>query len=301
MAENVIIKNGKIHKLDKKDIKKVFTKKLKKLFHYEKIRRKILRKRYKMALDTLYIEFTSYCNLHCRMCPIGMGSEEAKRGFLDQGLFRKIIDNITSDRDIYIRDIFLWQGGEILLHPELKEMLFYLGQAKKDRGKRVRTCLLTNAALLTEEKAEYILNSDSIDEIYFSIDHGNKKGFEEARRGAVWEDVIKKVNDFIDMKNIKGKKITTGIYCITSLNDKELSFSDDFLDLVRRIDYFDPREAHNWDGSQEGLDLGKYSMRDLEPKKGLCGRIENVMAVLCNGLDNVVDILHGQGACKGKR
>jgi len=284
MAKNVEIKNNRIYKLDKRNIGKVLAKKFKKIFKYDKIRKKILRKKYKMVLDALHIEFTSLCNLRCQMCPIGMGLDEVERGSLDVELFKKIINYIAKTLDIHIESIFLWQGGEILLHPKLKEMLYFLGNAKKNCGKPLKTCFLTNVALLTKEKAEYILDSDSMEEIYFSIDCGNKKDFEEARKGAIWEDVIKKANDFIDLRNEKKKKVTIGIFCITSLNDKNLIFSTDFLNLVRRIDYFHPREAHNWDGSHDGLNLGRYAISDINPKKGLCGRIESVMAVLSNGL-----------------
>lgn len=284
MAKNVKIKNNRIYKLDKRNIWKLLAKKFKKILKYDKIRKKMMRKKYKMVLDTLYIEFTSHCNLRCRMCPIGMGSDEARRGSLDVELFKKIINYIMKARDIHVESIFLWQGGEILLHPKLKEMLYFLGEAKKNCGKPIKMCFLTNVALLTKEKAEYILDSDSVDEVYFSIDCGNKKGFEEARKGAIWEDVIKKANDFIDLRNEKKKKVATGIFCITSLNDKNLIFSGDFLNLVQRIDYFHPREAHNWDGSQDGLDLGKYAASDTKPKRGLCNRIESVMAILSNGL-----------------
>lgn len=284
MAKNVEIKNNTIYKLDKRNIRKVLAKKIKKIFRYNKIRKKIRQKRYKMALDTLHIEFTSCCNLHCQMCPVGMGLDTVKKGFMEYELFKKIINYITDTPDIYVESLYLWQGGEILLHPKLKEMLYFLGKAKKNFRRPLKTCFLTNVTLLTKEKAEYILDSDSIDEFYFSIDYGNKKGFEEARKGAIWEDVIKKANDFVDLKNKKGKKVTTGIFCITSLNDKNLVFSEDFLDLIRKIDYFHPREAHNWDGSQDGLDLGKYAASDTKPKQGLCGRIESVMAVLFSGL-----------------
>jgi len=284
MAKNVEIKDNRIYKLDKKDAGKVLAKKFKKIFRYEKIKRHILRRRYKMALDTLYIEFTSSCNLRCQMCPVGMGSDEAKRGFLSVDLFKKIINYIKETPDIYVGSIFLWQAGEILMHPRLGEMLRFLGEAKKSCRVFPKVHFLTNVALLTKEKAGIVLDSDSIDEVYFSIDHGNKQGFEEMRRGAIWEDVIGKANDFIDLKNKKGKKVKTGIFCITSLSDNSLVFSDDFLSLVRRIDYFHPRESHNWDGSQAGLNLGKYAVSDMEPKKGLCNRIENVMAVLANGV-----------------
>jgi sulfatase maturation enzyme AslB (radical SAM superfamily) len=284
MAKNAEIKNGRIYKLDKRNAGKLLAKKLKKIFQYNKIRRNILRKKYRMTLDALHVEFTSSCNLHCRMCPIGMGLDTVKRGLMEPALFKKIINYITDTPDIYVESVFLWQGGENLLHPKLKEMLYFLGSVKKNCRKPLKTCFLTNVTLLTKEKAEYILDSDSIDEFYFSIDCGNKKGFEEARKGAIWEDVIKKANDFVDLKNQKKKKITTGIFCITSLDDKNLVFSEDFLDLVRKIDYFHPREAHNWDGSQDSLDLGKYAASDTKPKRGLCGRIESVMAVLSNGL-----------------
>jgi radical SAM protein with 4Fe4S-binding SPASM domain len=126
-----------------------------------------------------------------------------------------------------------------------------------------------------------ILNSGAVDEIYFSVDGGNKKYFESMRLGAKWVTILKNVDNFINLNKEMGKRITTGIFSIIA-PEKYKAFAPEFLDLVDKIDYFHPRPPHNWDGNFN-LNLGEHKFLDFTPKKGLCGRVTNTVAVLWNG------------------
>lgn len=283
MAANVAIKNNKIIKLDKKNLYKRISKKIKKLIKYDKIKEERLKKKYKMVLGTIHIEFTSYCNLRCQMCPNNIETSVRGKGFMDVSLFKeKIVDYIVDNPQFNFGLLNLWQGGEALLHPGLREILEMLGKAKNDCKNFPQVNFLTNATILNEEKSKIIIDSEAIDEIYFSIDYGNKKDFEAMRVGAKWESTLNNIENFIDKNNKSDKKITTGILSITSLDEPNI-FSPEFLELVRKVDYFHPRPAHNWEGSID-LNLGRHRLSDFTPKKGLCGRITNTLAVLWNGL-----------------
>ena len=65
------------------------------------------------APPSLQIEPTNNCNLRC-ICCSGY-SNERKRGYMDFGLFRRIIDEAA---DIGVKRIHLYLHGEPLLHPE---------------------------------------------------------------------------------------------------------------------------------------------------------------------------------------
>ena len=182
MAINAIVTNNKITMISKRNFFKRILKKIKKLIRYNELRKYILEKKYKMVLGTTHIEFTSYCNLRCQMCPNSIDTDTRGRGFMSVGLFKeKIIDYIVNNPQYSFGDLKLWQGGEVLMHPDFKEMLYIIGEGKKKYKKFPRVNFLTNAMLLDEAKSKIILDSGAIDEIYFSVDGGNKKDFEEKR------------------------------------------------------------------------------------------------------------------------
>jgi radical SAM protein with 4Fe4S-binding SPASM domain len=200
---------------------------------------------------------------------------------MDVGLFKeKIIDYIVNNPQYSFGLINLWQGGEVLLHPKFEEMLYIVGSARKKYKKFPQVNFLTNGMLLDEKKSNIIFASEAVDEIYFSVDGGNKKDFENMRCGAKWETVLKNIDNFINLNNKRDRKVTTGIFSIISLDKQDCA--PDFLNLVNKIDYFHPRPPHNWDGNFS-LNLGEYKSMEFIPKKGLCGRVTNTMAILWNG------------------
>src|SRR5690242_3480100 len=139
---------------------------------------KVDNSRNKGSLDLPYpplrlrIEPTNLCNLKCISCPNGV---EAPRegGFMDMGLYRKIIDEAAS----FPRptEVILYLGGEPLLHANLTDMIEYA--AKKDLFVRFNS----NAALLTSESTESLLTTE-LYEITFSFDDMSPAQYEELRR-----------------------------------------------------------------------------------------------------------------------
>jgi hypothetical protein len=45
--------------------------------------------------DRLYVESTNYCNLKCIMCPTGLGDIRRPKGYMDTGLFQRIVDEVA--------------------------------------------------------------------------------------------------------------------------------------------------------------------------------------------------------------
>jgi MoaA/NifB/PqqE/SkfB family radical SAM enzyme len=85
-------------------------------------------------LLSVHIEPTNGCNLKCALCYSQNPQlfKQRKRGFMDMGLFTKIIDEIIS-ADL-VKEIGLNYGGESLLHPRFVDMLEYASKRKLKIG-----------------------------------------------------------------------------------------------------------------------------------------------------------------------
>jgi MoaA/NifB/PqqE/SkfB family radical SAM enzyme len=227
----------------------------------------------KARLLWLNIEFTSLCDLKCKMCSL---DRTQPKGFMDVGLFEKILNEINTSNEIEVENISLWLGGETLLHPNLLKMLEILAVKRNEVKDFPYVTLLTNANSLYGEKTDALLNADAIDCILFSIDGGTKESFEALRRGAKWEKILRNIREFLSKNNELGKRIRTGM---VSIIDPEKKCSDEFLTLKKSVDEFLPRDLHNWDGSIE-LPLG---IRGSIQKTGLCYPIMRQMAIHWDG------------------
>ena len=234
----------------------------------------------KTRIGVLNIELTSVCNLKCRSCSL----DRKRNDFMDMGFFKEVLDQILNER-IKIREIALFNAGESLMHPRFGEFLEIIELKKEEfkrRGKEFPWVgMVTNATFLDKWKSK-ILATNALDEIRFSVDGGIKKEFEYNRRGAKWEDVLKKINDFLD-ENEKTRRMKTTVY---SLISPKIKVSKEFRDLIKRVDVYVPRTPHNWDGKQE-LDAKIKKMarkgKQFKPKKRFCDIILNSAVILSDG------------------
>ena len=282
MARNILLKDGKIINIEKKGIKRKILRFVKKTTNFDKIRKWVLRKRYKLYMPALNVEFTSCCNLRCRMCITAHGFPPERRGFMDLNFFKRLVDLIYDDNNVCIEYFGLWLGGELLLHPKFTEFLFYLGEKRKETKKKVPYVrMLTNATLLQGKKMHSIIDSQAVDEVFFSVDCGKKEDFEYMRTGAKWDEILGNINQFIELNNAQKKRIITGIHSIIRLD--EGNYDKEFLNLIKKIDFFHPRMAHNWNGHRE-LELGRYEDNNISRNTGLCGGVQVGFCVTWDGL-----------------
>ncbi len=235
---------------------------------------------FRTRIGVLNIELTSLCNLNCRSCSL----DRKRKDFMDLSFFKKVLDQILSER-IKIKEIALFNAGESLLHPRFGEFLKVIEEKKEEfrlHGKEFPfVSIVTNSTRLDKWKHE-ILTTNALDHIRFSVDGGTKKDFEYNRRGAKWEDVLKKINKFLD-ENEKTRRMKTTVYSLISSKAK---VSKEFSDLIKRVDVYVPRTPHNWDGKQE-LDIKIKEMAkkggQFKPRKGFCDIILNSVVILSDG------------------
>ncbi|MCE5328988.1 radical SAM protein [bacterium] len=191
----------------------------------------------------LWIETSARCNLQCRLCvnkdmPVNM------KGDMDFNLYKKIIDEVKD----YVFEINLFHRGEPLLHPQIIEMIEYAGK------NNIKTSLHTNGVLLNHELSGRLIAS-GLNMISFSFDGYTKATYEKNRVGAVYENTLKNIIDFL-----KIKKELNSVKPFTSLQvmefDEEIStkqfliqkreFTKNFINLP--LNKFIIRTPHNWGG-----------------------------------------------------
>lgn len=189
----------------------------------------------------LWIEPTSVCNLRCVMCP-NKELEKAQKGFMDFGLFRKIVDEVKD----FAFDVHLLHRGESLLHPEFFDMVKYA----HDAG--LVTRFHTNGTLLDEEKSRKLIAA-GLDQFAFSIDGFDAETYERVRVGAGFDKTIGNIVRFLEIKKSLGAaKPVTLIELIDQPGLKESAarsrkaFEERFKGLP--LDRIVIKEYHNWAG-----------------------------------------------------
>lgn len=106
-------------------------------------------------LNSVYIEITDTCNLHCSFCPSSTLGE--KRHFMDAGIFSSCIKSIAGVAD----SVYFHILGEPLLHPNFEQFLHALD------GTGLQLNLTTNGTLLPKME-DVLLASKSLRQINFS-------------------------------------------------------------------------------------------------------------------------------------
>jgi len=223
-------------------------------------------------IQCLNVELTNFCNLKCRYCIL---DNSRAKGFMDIRILEKIISEINNQL-VSVKNIALHDAGESLLHPDLGEFLELLALSKHTNPSFPKISIQTNGVLMTPLIRKIILKSNALDFVSFSIDGGNKKDFEHLRKGAIWEKVIKNIDDFISLNNKLGKKVATGM---TSISLGKPQYSPEFKKLVKKLDSFQSIVPHDWDGSKKFKDLKIKK----ESKKSFCHFIFNSLAIKWDG------------------
>ena len=142
--------------------------------------------RFPIHLD---IEATTACNLRCPFCITTHA--KFKKGFMDIGLYKKIIDE-GSEKGLY--SLKLNWRGESLLHPRLFEMISYA----KEKG-IIDVFLNTNATLMTEDIARKMIKS-GLDRVIISFEGHEKKFYESQRVGAIFEKTVENIKKLMELR-----------------------------------------------------------------------------------------------------
>ncbi len=138
---------------------------------------------------SISIEPTTSCNLRCPECPSGLRSFTRPAGMLEEGLFRKVIDELAPTLG-YLTFYF---QGEPFIHPRFLEMVKYASE------KGIYTSTSTNAHYLRDDVARAAVES-SLDRLIVSIDGTSQDTYQSYRIGGSLKKVIEGTQNVIRWK-----------------------------------------------------------------------------------------------------
>lgn len=242
----------------------------------------------------LQIELTNNCNLKCSMCPRQKMTYPI--GFMKIELAKKIIAQCIN-KPVILKLFFL---GESMLHPQLREILYYAHHCE------VRAFIITNGTLINNENAEWLLRYCST--IGVSMDSVDSPVFNSERIGAKFDKIVENVQLLCQKK--KTLNINTGIVIVTMPKNHRalkqiLNFWKSFDVSVSPILRFDWRapSKKNWNHPcSEGLNslvirwdgkttfcCGDINMRNVIGNANKlsieqlwsCQRLNNIRFALC--------------------
>lgn len=144
---------------------------------------------------SISFEPTTSCNLRCPECPSGLRQFSRPTGMLNDGFFRKTMEQLRDDL-LYI--IFYFQG-EPYLNPDFLDMVEYAS----DQG--IYSATSTNAHYLNDENAERTVRS-GLDRMIISIDGTTQETYTNYRIGGDLNKVIDGTKNLIRWKKELGSK-----------------------------------------------------------------------------------------------
>lgn len=174
------------------------------------------------------LELSSICNMQCPMCYTTLDAfKNQKRTFMELNLFKRLINECVKGKAFSIR---LSIRGEPLMHPNFMECVDYV----KEKGIK-EVSFLTNASLLDENTARAIVEA-KVDWVTISFD-GVGETYNNIRKPAKYIDALKRVKDFISIRNEYGKgKPAIKIQTIwDAVKDDPNAYKDVFCDLADMV------------------------------------------------------------------
>ena len=141
------------------------------------------------------IENTNLCNARCTICP--REKLTRRKGVMGLDLFRKIIAECAAGG---VEEVHLEGFGEPFLDKEIFEKI----RCAKERG-IPRTFLVTNASLLTEERAKALIAS-GLDRMKVSFYGVNKQEYERIHRNLKYEEVRDNVRRLARLRKESGSR-----------------------------------------------------------------------------------------------
>lgn len=169
----------------------------------------------------LGITLTNKCNIRCIMCSVWQNNWD-----IPEKTMKEIIGLFP-----YLEKIF-YQGGEVFLSPYFEEIL-----DKAMLYPNLRHDINTNALLIDKRWAEKLVEANA--NLIFSIDGVTKETYENIRRGAKFETLLKSIqilnecrDDVAKNNDLKPRRCSTVINLVVmKSNYHELP---DFIDFARQ-------------------------------------------------------------------
>jgi MoaA/NifB/PqqE/SkfB family radical SAM enzyme len=162
---------------------------------------------------------TDWCNLRCIMCP----TSRHKNSFTFSASVLSKIEELLP----YLEAIN-WQGGEFLQLKYVKEMFVSL-----KKYPHIENEIITNGLLLDKEWIELLLESNVV--VTFSIDSPVKEIYEYIRRGAKYDELIKRLKLIMELERKRGRKLRRNLTVVVMRSN--YSHLTEFIEFVKEYEF----------------------------------------------------------------
>ena len=210
--------------------------------------------------DRMYIESTSICNLNCIMCPTGRGDITRAGGFMKWEVFKQIVDEMAP----HVRATTLHIWGEPLLHKRIYDMVAYCNE------KGLRSEISTNATLLTEERAQKLLDA-GLSVIYLCQDGMRPETYENVRVNGDYEKTNENIRGFVEMKHQGGYETFVNLQIIEM--EKTKDDTKEFVEYWREVpgvDLVHVKPFDSWGDQIEEISTLRSDNGKQLPKRFAC-------------------------------
>jgi len=217
---------------------------------------------------TVSFELTNNCNLKCPECASGSGLMKRERGFMDIGLFEKVISELRP----YLININLYFQGEPMLHPGIFSFINLSG--------KIRTIVSTNGHFLTEENSEKLAVS-GLERLIVSLDGMDQEVYTKYRKNGDLTTVIKGIKNVSAARDrFKSKMKLELQFLLNRYNEHQIPDAERFAKKVKAdfklksMQVLHSRDAGKWMPSDNRYvryeNSGeKYSLRNSMPARCL--------------------------------
>jgi len=196
----------------------------------------------------LQLETSGVCNFRCKQCALTNMKIPEDSGILNYGNFCKIVDEFK-----YLEYIEPYGLGECLLNKDLFNMLDYL----KRKNERINIDITTNGSLINEEIAEKIVNL-GIQRINYSLDGANQEAYENIRKGANFNQVVKNIRLLIDTRERLRKKSPKIVISLVIM-EENIEKLVEYVELGKNLHVDEVRvQGHNLIWNKNKSPLKKY-------------------------------------------
>ncbi|MFH1830362.1 MAG: radical SAM/SPASM domain-containing protein [Pseudomonadota bacterium] len=141
----------------------------------------------------IQIQTVSRCNAKCIFCPASTLPPEMPHGKMDEGLFKKIIDEAVDRRPSKIKPYLM---NEPLVDKRLPAFIKYIDER---RHSSTVIEIYTNGALLDERMSEELIES-GLDRLIVSFQGVDPDAYEKTMVGLKYGEVLKNLENFITIR-----------------------------------------------------------------------------------------------------
>lgn len=226
-------------------------------------------------IKKINFEPCSICNLKCIYC--NFDHQNKRKNFMNVDLLETVLNELLNG-PYNLKQLSLSQSGEVLLHPEFKELVHILKSYLDDNLKVERVVMNTNLVLLNKDIVDFLLDINVFTMISCSIDGKDKESFERLRKGANYEKCLSNFIYLAKQKVLKkNSKLEIRINNGNDKNSNKLKYDKKMIHAFDIADKVIKYNFHEW--------TGDIKVKGYIPSinKGFCQFMFNTVLITTDG------------------